>query len=289
MRILKRTARFIMELILTLSIVAFILIYLITKTILNENYIISSMEKGDYYNKIYNEIQSHFENYIQQSGLDEKILKDIITKEQVKEDTKKIITNIYNGFNDKISTDELKTSLRSNIETLIETKSLNQEQKKAIDEFIETICEEYKVTILNSEYEQQIYKIYNKIKKMTDLASKTTAVLMAFSTITIIVLNIKRNYKIGTNTGTAFLASGIILTIINIYINKNVKVNYITILNEPLSIIIRNIINDNLQSIMKYGISLIIIGITSIIISCIIHNLVKYKNIMKKDKQIDND
>ena len=36
--------------------------------------------KTDYYNKTYELLISNFENYIQQSGLDEDVLKDIVSK-----------------------------------------------------------------------------------------------------------------------------------------------------------------------------------------------------------------
>ena len=111
MKKIKVIARFIMELILTISIISFIILQLVSKTLLNESYILSSMEKGDYYNKTYEAIESNFENYIQQSGLDEKILENLVTKEQVKEDTKKIILNIYNGINEKLSTEKLKQKI----------------------------------------------------------------------------------------------------------------------------------------------------------------------------------
>ena len=288
MKKIKVTARFIMELVLTISIISFIILQLVSKTILNESYILSSMEKGDYYNKIYDAIQSNFENYIQQSGLDEKILENLVTKEQVIEDTKKIILNIYNGINEKLSTEKLKQKLQKNINSQLETNSLSNEQNKAIDEFIEKICEEYKNTISNSNYETQIYNGYKKVSKYLNLAKKVSIITIGISTTIIILLNLRRNYKIGTNIGTAFLASGTILTIINIYINTKIKIKYLTVLNEPMSIVIRNIAGDFLGNILKYGIMLILAGILLIIISNFIHNIVKYKHIMQ-DKPEEND
>ena len=158
MRNFKKVARFIMELILTISIIAFILVNILSRTVLKESNVLSSLEKSNYYDKTFKLLESNFEKYIQQSGLDEKTLESIVTKEQVKEDTKKIISNIYNGLDEKISTDSIKKNLTDNINKQIETTSLSIEQKKAIDEFIEKICDEYRATISNSEYEKDINK-----------------------------------------------------------------------------------------------------------------------------------
>ena len=285
MRKFKKIARFIMELILAIAIIAFLLIHVISKTILNEQYILSSIEKADYYSKTYELLESNFENYIQQSGLDEKILENIVTKEQIKEDTKKIIINMYDGIKEEVSIEAIKQNLEKNINEQIDTDSLSTEQKQAIDQFVKTLCDEYRATIANTNYESQINDGYKKISKYIKLAQKASIVMIGISIIIIILLNLRRVYKIATNTGTALLASGIILTIINIYINSKIKIKYLSILNEPTSIVLRNIANDVLGKILVYGILLIISSVILLIISNFIHNIVKYKGIMENKSE----
>ena len=41
----------------------------------------AKLQSQNYYEKIYKETESNFENYIHQSGLDEDVLKDIVWKE----------------------------------------------------------------------------------------------------------------------------------------------------------------------------------------------------------------
>lgn len=288
MKKFKKVARFVMELILTVAIISFILTHLISKTILNESYVLKEFNESEYYSKTYKLIESNFENYIQQSGLDEKILENIVTKEQVEKDTKKIIVSIYDGIKEDISTDEIKKNLQKNIEEQIDVSSLSKEQKKAIDEFIEKLCDEYKTTISNSNYEEQIHSAYKKVSNLLTKIKKIAIILIGVSIIIIILLNLRRNYKIFTNTATAMFASGIILTIINIYINAKIKVKYITILNEPISIVTRNIASSILGNILKYGIILIVLGLLMMIASNFIHNIVKYKSLMQDEPQ-END
>ena len=91
MRTFKKIARFVLELTLTICLIAILLVSLFSSTILNKNYVLTSFEKADYYNQIYELLNTNFENYIQQSGLDEDVIKDIVTKEKVEEDTKNIL------------------------------------------------------------------------------------------------------------------------------------------------------------------------------------------------------
>ena len=285
MKTAKKVARFILELILTLLLVTYVIITLVSSTVLSKSYILSSLEETDYYNMTYTELQSNFENYIQQSGLDEDILNDIVTKDKIESDTKIIISNIYDSLNEEISTQEIKNNIEKNINKSIDRNNLNKEANEAIDEFIERICDEYKSTILNSKYEQEINSSYNKITKYTKLFKRIIVIAIGIGTIALILLNLKRNYKISTNIGTIFLSSGIILTIINIYINTKIKIQYLSVFNEQLSNVIRNILTNIISNILKYGIIFIILGVVLIITSNILHNITKYKNIMNKESE----
>ena len=108
MREFKVIARFIMAFILAIAIICFALMFTLSNTVLSEKYIFASLEKADYYNKTYESIESNFEKYIQQSGLDEEVLKNLVSKEQIEEDTKKIVINIFDGLHEDVSTQKKK-------------------------------------------------------------------------------------------------------------------------------------------------------------------------------------
>ena len=273
MKKFKIIARFIMAFILAVSSICLILIYTLSNTILNEKYILDSLEKADYYNKTYELIESNFENYIQQSGLDEEILKNLVTKEQVEEDTKKIVTSIFDGLHEEVSTKELEEKLKNNINDSINNKSLSTEEKKAIDEFIKQICSEYKATIVNSNYEAQINSAYKKIMSLINKSKKILIVTIGVCILLLILLSLRRPYKILTHIAISFIASGFVLTIINIYVNSKIKVQYISILNDTMSSIARAIAQDVLGNILKYGIVLIIAGLIASIVINFVHNM----------------
>ena len=84
---IKNMFRYIMAIILAVSIIGLVTIYLASSTILNQSYVINQLEKNNYYSKIREQVISNFENYIYQSGLDENVLESIVTEDKIKEDT----------------------------------------------------------------------------------------------------------------------------------------------------------------------------------------------------------
>ena len=97
MKVVKSIIQYIIVTILALAVLALIIMNLFSSSILSKDYILSKLEEQNYYDKIYEDTKSNFENYIHQSGLDEEVLNDIVTKEKIKKDTNIIINNIYNG------------------------------------------------------------------------------------------------------------------------------------------------------------------------------------------------
>ena len=285
-RNIKKVARFIMEFILATSIIAFVLIHIISSTILQKTYVLSSFNKVDYYNRIYELVESNFAKYIQQSGLKEDVLKGIITKEKIKEDTKKIIVNIYDGFFEEVTTTEISEKLKKNINDSLDNRDLSDEEEESIDVFIEQICNEYKESISYMQFENQINQGYKKIIKYVNLANKIAVSVMGVSAIILVLLNLRRFYRIGTNYGIAILAAGVFLIICNIYITSNLDIKYLTIFNDPISDIVRNVVGDIFANILKDGIILTILGVVLIFVSNIGHNISKYR--LKSDSQQEN-
>ena len=283
MKKVKIVLRFIVEIILTVSIVAFISLYTISSKIFSEKYVLSSLEKANYYDEVHKLLESNFEKYIGQSGLDENTLKDIVTKEDIKKDTEKIITSIFDGLKEDISTKELKNRLHDKIKKSVNKNNLSTVDENAINEFINQICNEYKSTISSLNYESQINDIYSSLMKYIKIAKKVTIVSIGISIILLILLNLKRMYRVLTNLGISILASGLILTILNIYFSTSIKIDYISILNDQISGVLRSILKDILGVILFNGILLIIVGLVFIIGANIISNLIKFKKMQKKE------
>ena len=276
MKIFKNIITFIFTIILTILILSYVIIKLCSSTVLNENYVISKLEENDYYNKTYELVESNFENYIQQSGLDEEVLKDIITKDEIEEDTKSILNNIYSGIGDNISTEKIKERLTQNIDKSLENKKLSSSEKEAIDDFIDKIGNEYETTIFHTNYEKSLSNMYKKIIKMVSFGEKVILVSIGFFVILILIINTRRIYKSISAIGISMISSGVIFIIAKIYINTKIKIQTITVLNRVCSTTLRNILQELLDNIITYGIIFSVIGLVLIILSNLIHNIKKY-------------
>ena len=76
----------------TSILITVILIFLLS-TIFNNQYLINLLEKENYYSKLEDEITEELSYYVIQSGLDETILNNLVSQEEIKESTLEIINN----------------------------------------------------------------------------------------------------------------------------------------------------------------------------------------------------
>lgn len=282
---MKTIINYILSIILALAVIVFYFINLASSTILSEQYILTKLDEHDYYNKIYEQTKLNFENYIHQSGLEEDVLDNIITKEKVKKDTHIIIGSIYDGLNQEVDTNEIKENLNKNIEKYIKNTNLTNEQKSSIDTFVNHICNEYKTTISHFTFENKINQYYSEIIKIINMSKKVLLITIGIDFLLLIVLNLKKIYKCFTSVGVSFTIIGLIMLISSIFINTKIKVQTILILNDAISEVLRNILSEILNSSLTIAIFTLIFGIAMIIIPNLIHNIKKYGKLKSSDKQ----
>ena len=273
---MKKIIAYIIATILAISILVLIITNMLSSTILSKGYILSKLQEQDYYYKIYEETESNFENYIHQSGLDEDVLDGIVTKEKIQKDTKIIIENIYNGTDEKIDTEEIKNNLNEKINNSLNGKISSSEQK-SIDTFVDTICKEYETTISHTNYEKKINSVINKANKYVDLLTKLTLIIICISVIILILLTIKRIYRITARIGVAFVIDGLILILAEKYINAKIKIDTIVILTKGISDVVQSILKEILSNTLKTGSIMLTIGVVLIVIYGIIKSVRKGK------------
>ena len=274
MKNVKKTISYILSFILMVIIVSITILNILSKTVFNKKYIISKIEENSYYEKLNKNIKLGFEEYIQQSGLDEEVLENIYSKEDVKKDLNKVIDNIYENKKEKISTDKVKEKLKNNINIYLKGTKLNKSQKEAINEFIEKISKRYENEI---NHISKINEISNAIANINKYTEKTNQILIIsiIAIITIIILiNIKNISEIIKNIFIALLGAGLILITIYMYITMSIKIKDLLIIDKAFSELIKDILTNIINQIRNYG---IIYTITSII-------LIFFKNFITKKK-----
>ena len=269
MKVFSTIFRYILVIILTILIIAMAFIGVASSTILNKQFVLSKLEETGYYDGIYQEIQSDFEKYVGQSGLDENVLQDVLTKEKIKSDVNVIINNIYEGTNEEFDVEELKENLNNKIQQTIEEQGLRGEQE-SIDSYIDTICEQYKQTMLHTNYEKDINDIYNKVTKYIQAGKKIVMVASLVVAIIIIAICFRHVFKGFASCAISLTASGIFLTVVNMYINSKVKIDTITVFNSTISNTIREIMSNIVGQIANCGYIMLAIGIIVIIVGNLI-------------------
>lgn len=284
MKILTAIIRYILSVILAISMLAMLAIKIFSSTLFSEEYIITKLKEEDYYNKVTEYAMSNFENYIYQSGLDETVLEQIVSKEKVEKDTKIILHNIYDGFNEEISTDEILEKLNQNINQYLGTNA-SSSQKESIDKFVDTICKEYLSTISHFSFENKLSKGYKTIIEYKEIAKKILIITLVVTVLLLIGVNYNRISNFISSIGCSLTINGIAILIIKYYINYSIKINTITILNTAISNIIRNIINEILNIAMKYGCISLVLGVIIIIIAKLRHSIKKYNAIKERYTQ----
>ena len=271
MKILINILKFIIMLILVVCILFFGIKNIVLSTIMDKDYVLNKLEETNFYSGTYELVESGFENYIAQSGLEEEVLNNICTEEKIKNDIGIIINNIYNGTNEEIDTTEIANNLNANIDKLDVRTSQN---KSALDKFVQQICTEYKNTILNTKYENTINEILNKTTNLLEKLQTIVTIVTIISVICLILLNIKNISKLVGNIGTVLLSSSVtILVAINL-INANINISAIKLFNNVFSSSIVTILQDILSKVNKFGIIILITSIVVILINAII-NFVK--------------
>lgn len=275
MKIITKILKFIVMTIIVLCLTYIGIKNIAFSTIFNKEYVIKKLDETNFYSETYKLVESNFENYIGQSGLEEDVIKNICTEDKVRKDINIILSNIYNGTKEEIDTSEIANKLNSNID---EQNVRTAKNSEAINEFVEHICQSYKDSIISTKYDATINNQYEKIIQKLGKVETIIIIVLIISIIIVIVLNIKDLLKILLNLQTISLATAIMQFAITITINKNVNISGIKVFNEAFSMSIVTIIQDIFGKINKFGIILLIIYVIFVIIYSIVEKCTKSNN-----------
>lgn len=267
MKVGKKILNFIFVLVIALSFTFIGVKSVVFKTIFNKEYVLEQMENNNFYSETYKLVESGFENYIGQSGLDEEVIKNICTEDKIKNDINIILSNIYEGTNEKIDTSEISNNLNSNIDKENVRTSSNS---KAIDEFVEHICQSYKDTIISTNYENTINEKYSKITQKITKVQNILIIAIIISIIGVIALNVKDILKLLFWIESAVLSSAVMQLAITTVIKSKVNIDGIKIFNDAFSNIVVTIIKDILSKINIIAGKFIIVYFILVVIYAII-------------------
>lgn len=275
MKIIINILKFIIMVILTVCLLFVGIKNVVTSTMLNKTYILQKLDETNFYSETYKIVESNFENYISQSGLDEEVLENICTEDKVKKDINIIISNIYDGTNEEIDTTEIAEKLNSNIDKQNVRTSKNS---NAIDEFVNYICESYRDSIINTKYDKTINNLYEKILGGIEKVNKIVIIISIIDIVLLAVLNIKNISKILANFAETTFATSLLQFVFIIIIKTKVDISNIKAFNDAFSKTIVAIIKNILNQINILGIVMLFISIIFIVI----YEIIVYHRSLKK-------
>ena len=263
MKVLSSIIKIIIITVLTVCMIFIGVSTVVSSTILNKEYIINKLEETNFYAETYELVKSNFENYIYQSGLDEVVLENICTEEKVKNDINIILTNIYEGTEQKVDATEIENNLNANIDKLGIRTSKNQ---SAIEQFVKHISDEYVDTILHTNYEKDINNAYTKITKILDKIYNIAIIVIIIAVIALIVINIKKVSKAIQGIGIALFSTSMFELISCSIINSNVNIEGIKIFNNTFSKTIVAIIQEILGKTISLSAGTLVVAVIFIAI-----------------------
>lgn len=268
MKIVKMIIKALLGSALIISLLGLISSYEIKNTILNKEFVRTKLDSNNYYGNLHSNIINEMKGYIGPSGLDEKILDNIITTEKIKSDVNIMIENVYENKDEKIEMSEIENKLDANIKDFLREEKLSVSNNENLEEFKQKIIEEYKKGISYNTYSKYIKKIsFPKLQEILEKVKIISLVGFIFSVITYVLLNLKGNRKNIYEVMIFGLSTGLILDIAVLFVKVKLKIDHITILNDAVSITIRNISNHILSDMLYLGGILIIISLLAIILS----------------------
>ena len=267
MKVLKNLLKFIFITILTICMISLGIITIAFSTILDKNYVMQKLEETNFYADTYKLVESNFENYIYQSGLDEEALKNLCTEEKVKQDSNIMLSNIYDGTNQEIDTTEIANNLNSNIDQL---GIKNKQNESAIQQFVTHICDEYTDTLVHTKYETQINDIYKKAIEALDQIYEIILIVLAVDIIAIIAINNKKISKDIQHLGIALFATSAFELSVWQIITSKIDIQGIKIFNDVFSKSIVTIIQEIMNQIASLALGTLVISVIFIAIYAII-------------------
>lgn len=130
-----------------LTILLFLLISCIgfAVGVFNDKSVVNKLSESDYYNKVYDTINSNSKDIVQKAGFPTSILDDVITLERVYIGGKNYVNDVLNGNEPDIKTDKLRTTLANNIDAYLNERGLirTDKLKESSDVMIAAIEAEY--------------------------------------------------------------------------------------------------------------------------------------------------
>lgn len=270
MKTITKIISYIFAFILIIILLAGMLLSITTRTVLNKEYMIANIEKTNYYEKVKQRLISQVTDYIEQSGLEDIKIENILTVEQIKKDVDTFVTQVYNGEEITVNQNELRQQLESELEKLQQNGlTLTVVEKKSVDKVFDTIETTYASEVVYgtySKYIESVPKIINVVNNAIPIAKIAIGISLIALIVIILLVNLKQIKNGLRYIGISVLSSGILMIGINAFAKISMDIKNLFIMNRAMSDLVINVYSNYLSKVVITGIVGVVIGIICIII-----------------------
>ena len=193
---------------------------------------------------IYQNIETEMTYYVDQSGLEDSVVTGIIDKNIVKDEVKGLIMSLYTGDKVTITTENLKSSIRDNIEEYLKVNNLT-----AKEEDIELFLKEMEEVYINKiTFNDKLSFISGALVKIDKLLVNS---IIGVTGVVIVIFGISKFITRKYLLPVPFITSAFLIFLGNFLLHSKISIKYISFWNDSVSKVIKNIIyNISLQSII---------------------------------------
>lgn len=281
MKVINLIFRYLFAVILAICLSVLIVINNISSTIFDKNFVLNQLEETGYYDKLYERENSNFENFLNISGIDKSVIEGVFTREDIVNDTLKIIDNVFENKEEKVTIENIKNRFNENVEKAIQNGIITAEQKNSLNMYLEEISNDYLNSIAYYDCQKDIYNEFHKMDFVLNIADKVMLIFAAVAFFGVIVACGSKFFRFFLAIGVIVLSTGLFLIVGNIIFNINI--NALNLVNDGFSFMLKEMTKVVFGQILIKGILLLFCGGLIIYVSNIVHKRIdKNKN---KDKE----
>lgn len=246
---------YIMKFIQSISFFLLSLSLILILTVFNEDYVLDLLNNHNYYQELYDNTLEEVSYYLEQSGLNEEVLNNVISVKSLKKEIITTIDNLYTNQKITVNTEEFQNNLTTNINNYIKDNNIRVDNKDTVNILTKKLVNIYEEEVSYNNTFEKVRPIFNKTYKLTKI------VLYLSIIMSIITYLINRYVFKDRNIIASLFTNFVILGGLVLYTKYTIDINNIFFYNTSISNILMEFINSVLKCMLVTGIISFFLGL----------------------------
>lgn len=252
---MKIVLSYIMKFIQSISFFLLSLSLILIFTVFNEDYVLDLLNNHNYYQELYDNTLEEVSYYLEQSGLNEEVLNNVISVKSLKNEIITTIDNLYTNQKITVNTEEFQNNLATNINNYIKDNNIRVDNKDTVNILTKKLVNIYEEEISYNNTFEKVRPMFNKAYKLTKIVSLISII------VSIITYLINRYIFKDRNIIASLFTNFVILVGLVLYTKYTIDINNIFFYNTSISNILMEFINSVLKCMLVTGIISFVLGL----------------------------